>query len=103
MYVARVWLYESGMRRLWICAAAVALVACGHTDEEMAGKQREIDRAHAELLVATSELHAEKAQLEAQQREVDEIKRSVELEILEARVNGCSRAEDARVPRCDCK
>jgi hypothetical protein len=69
----------------------------------MAGKQREIDRAHAALLVATNELHAEKAQLESQQREVDEIKRSVELEILEARVNGCSRDADARAPKCECK
>jgi hypothetical protein len=91
------------MRRLWICVVALALVACGHSDEEMAGKQREIDRAHAALLVATKDLHEEKAQLESQQRAVDEIKRSVELEILEARVNGCSRDEDARVPKCDCK
>ncbi len=79
------------------------LVACGHSDEEMAAKQREVDRARAALLVATNELHAEKAQLESQQHEVDEIKRSVELEILEARVNGCSRDPDARVPKCDCK
>jgi len=79
------------------------LAGCGHTDAEMAAKQREVDRAHAALLVATKELHEEKAQLEKQQREVDEIKRSVELEILDARVNGCSRDKDAGTPKCDCK
>ena len=91
------------MHRLWICAAAVVLVACGHTDEELAAKQREVDRAHAALLVATKELDAEKAHLESQQREVDEIKRTIDLEILEARVNGCSRDLDARAPKCECK
>jgi hypothetical protein len=101
--MARVWLYERGMRRLWICAAAVVLMACGHSDEELEAKQREVERAHAALLVATKELHDEKAQLESQQRAVDEIKRTVELEILEARVNGCSRDEDKRTPKCDCK
>jgi hypothetical protein len=85
------------MRRLWICAASVVLVACGHSDEEMAGKQQELERAHAALRVATKELHEEKMQLEAQQRELDEIKRRVELEILDARVGGCSR-DTARQP-----
>jgi hypothetical protein len=64
---------------------------------------REVDRAHAALLVATKELRAEKAQLEAQQREVDEIKLNLEAEILEARVDRCSHDEAARVPKCDCK
>ena len=91
------------MGRFWICSAAIALVACGHSDEEMAAKQREVDRARAALLVATNELREDKTQLQAQQLAVDEIKREVELEILEARVNGCSRDEDARVPKSDCK
>jgi hypothetical protein len=69
----------------------------------MAAKQREVDRARAALLVATNELQTERRQLESQQRDIDEIKRRVELEILEARVNGCSRDADAKAPKCDCK
>jgi hypothetical protein len=91
------------MRQLWICAAAIALAACGHTDQEMKAKQAEVDRARAALAVATTELRTEKAQLEKQQREVDEIKHSIDLEILEAHVKGCSRDEVDKAPKCVCK
>ena len=39
---------------LWLCVVTIALAlgGCGHTDEEMAARQREIDKLSADLKAA---------------------------------------------------
>ncbi|MCL2723223.1 MAG: OmpA family protein [Polyangiaceae bacterium] len=51
---------------LWLCVAALSLgalslVGCGHTDEEMAGKQREIDKLQADLKAAKAQIADDQA------------------------------------------
>ena len=58
---------------IWLCVAMTALViaGCGHTDEEMAAKQREIDKLSADLKAA-------KAQIADDQEKFSEAQNSIE-------------------------
>jgi uncharacterized small protein (DUF1192 family) len=46
-------------RLLWLLAFAVPVLGCGHTDEEMAAKQHEIDKLKAALRATHGEVGRE--------------------------------------------
>jgi chemotaxis protein MotB len=61
---------------LWSGAAIVALVlgGCGHTDEEMAAKQREIDKLSADLKAAKAQIADDQAKFSDAQNQIDKMK-----------------------------
>ena len=63
------------MRKLlvWSGAAmlALALGGCGHTDEEMAAKQREIDKLSADLKAAKAQIADDQAKYTDAQNQID--------------------------------
>lgn len=64
---------------LWVCVAllsmsAFVLVGCGHTDEEMAAKQREIDKLSADLRAAKAQIADDQAKYGEAQNQIDRMK-----------------------------
>ena len=55
-------------------AAMLALVGCGHTDEEMAAKQREIDKLAADLKAAKNQIAQDQARYNDSQAEIERMK-----------------------------
>ena len=66
------------MRNLWVwlCVAmtALALAGCGHTDEEMAAKQREIDKLAADLKAAKAVMADDQAKFAESQNALDRMR-----------------------------
>jgi chemotaxis protein MotB len=60
----------------WLCVAlcALALTGCGHTDEEMAAKQREIDKLSADLKAARQQMADDQAKYSDAQNQIERIK-----------------------------
>ena len=54
--------------------AMLALVGCGHTDEEMAAKQREIDKLSADLKAAKNQVAQDQARFNDAQSEIQRLK-----------------------------
>ncbi|AKU96829.1 Flagellar motor rotation protein MotB [Labilithrix luteola] len=64
---------------LWMCVVALSmsamvLVGCGHTDEEMAAKQREIDKLSADLKAAKAQIADDQAKFSEAQNSIDKMK-----------------------------
>lgn len=61
---------------VWSGAAALALAiaGCGHTDEEMAAKQREIDKLAADLKAAKAQVADDQAKLSDNQNQIEKMK-----------------------------
>jgi chemotaxis protein MotB len=55
-------------------AAMLALVGCGHTDEEMAAKQREIDKLSADVKAAKNQIAQDQARYNDAQAEIEKMK-----------------------------
>lgn len=66
------------MRKLlvWSCVATMALtlVGCGHTDEEMAAKQREVDKLAADLKAAKTQIADDQAKFSDTQNQIEKMK-----------------------------
>src|SRR6185295_18370358 len=68
------------MKTIWswisiiICFAALALSACGHTDEEMAAKQREIDKLSADLKAARQQMADDQQKFSDAQNQIERMK-----------------------------
>lgn len=66
------------MRKLWslpfVTAIALTLAGCGHTDEEMAAKQREIDKLSADLKAAKAQLIDDQAKFNEAQGSIERMK-----------------------------
>src|SRR5258708_11977321 len=54
-------------------ACAFVTVGCGHTDEEMAAKQREIDKLSADLQAAKSQMAQDQAKYQETQSQIDQL------------------------------
>src|SRR5580692_536797 len=67
--------------RLCFMAALLALslspVGCGHTDEEMAQKQREIDKLSADLKTAQQQLADDQAKYTDAQSQIEQMKQQL--------------------------
>ncbi len=61
---------------LWLCVAMIALAlgGCGHTDEEMAAKQREIDKLSADLKAAKAQIADDQAKFSDAQNSIERMK-----------------------------
>jgi chemotaxis protein MotB len=61
---------------LWLCVATIALVlgGCGHTDEEMAAKQREIDKLSADLKAAKAQIADDQAKYSDASNSIESMK-----------------------------
>lgn len=64
---------------LWMCVVALSmsamvLVGCGHTDEEMAAKQREIDKLSADLKAAKAQIADDQAKFSDAQNSIDKMR-----------------------------
>lgn len=64
---------------LWMCVVALSmsamvLVGCGHTDEEMAAKQREIDKLSADLKAAKTQIADDQAKFSDAQNSIDKMR-----------------------------
>ena len=57
-----------------IVALALALAACGHTDEEMAAKQREIDKLAADLKAAKAQIADDQAKFTDASNQLERMK-----------------------------
>ena len=68
-----------------------ALSGCGHTDEEMATKQREIDKLSAELKAARAEIAADQAKYNESQSQIEDLK----TQLKQAGVEGGRNREEA--------
>lgn len=55
-------------------AMALAIAGCGHTDEEMAAKQREIDKLSADLKAAKSQIADDQAKYSDAQNTIEKLK-----------------------------
>lgn len=66
------------MKRLlvWlsVVAVALALTGCGHTDEEMAAKQREIDKLAADLRAAKAQIADDQSKFSNAQNEIEQMR-----------------------------
>jgi len=69
------------MRSLWawlcvalLALAPLALTGCGHTDEEMAAKQREIDKLSADLKAARQQMADDQAKFSDAQNQIERMK-----------------------------
>lgn len=63
-------------RSLWSGAAmlSIVLAGCGHTDEEMAAKQREIDKLSADLKAAKAQIADDQAKYTEAQNSIEKMK-----------------------------
>ncbi|HVH46094.1 MAG TPA: OmpA family protein [Labilithrix sp.] len=57
-----------------VAALALALGGCGHTDEEMAAKQREIDKLAADLKAAKAQIADDQGKLSESMNSIDKMK-----------------------------
>ena len=57
-----------------MAALLLTLVGCGHTDEEMAGKQREIDKLSADLKAANAQMAEDQAKYGQSQTEINDLR-----------------------------
>ena len=57
-----------------VAALALALAGCGHTDEEMAAKQREIDKLAADLKAAKAQIADDQAKFSDAQNSIEKMK-----------------------------
>ncbi len=57
-----------------VAALALALAGCGHTDEEMAAKQREIDKLAADLKAAKAQIADDQGKFSDTQNQIDRMK-----------------------------
>jgi chemotaxis protein MotB len=57
-----------------LVACVFALIGCGHTDEEMAAKQREIDKLSADLKAAQAQIAQDQTQYSDAQSQIDKLK-----------------------------
>jgi chemotaxis protein MotB len=66
------------MRKLWfwplVAAMFVLVVGCGHTDEEMAAKQREIDKLSADLKAAKAQIADDQAKYSEASNQLERMK-----------------------------
>src|SRR5260221_13311279 len=66
------------MKTIWtwisIFLCALALSACGHTDEEMAAKQREIDKLSADLKAARGQMADDQTKFSEAQNQIERMK-----------------------------
>lgn len=66
------------MRKLWLWLCVVVVVfglgGCGHTDEEMAGKQREIDKLAVDLKAAKGQIAEDQAKFTEASNSIDKMK-----------------------------
>jgi chemotaxis protein MotB len=70
------------MRKVWIwfyvavmtLALVLGLAGCGHTDEEMAAKQREIDKLSVDLKAAKAQIADDQAKFSDAQNSIDKMK-----------------------------
>jgi chemotaxis protein MotB len=72
----KVWLW------VWMTALALGalmLVGCGHTDEEMAAKQREIDKLAADLKAAKTQIADDQSKYGEAQNQIDRMKEQLKL------------------------
>ncbi len=61
-----------------LAVAMLALTGCGHTDEEMAAKQREIDKLGADLKAAKNQIAQDQARFNDAQAEIDKMKEQLQ-------------------------
>lgn len=59
---------------IWVAMVAVVLGGCGHTDEEMTAKQREIDKLSADLKAAKAQISDDQAKYSEARNSLDEAK-----------------------------
>jgi chemotaxis protein MotB len=57
-----------------VAAVALALAGCGHTDEEMAAKQREIDKLAADLKAAKAQIADDQSKLSESINSIDKMR-----------------------------
>ncbi len=57
-----------------VTAVALALAGCGHTDEEMAAKQREIDKLAADLKAAKAQIADDQGKFSESQNQIEKMK-----------------------------
>ena len=57
-----------------VTAVALTVSACGHTDEEMASKQREVDKLAADLKAARTQITDDQAKFSEAQNAIDKMK-----------------------------
>jgi chemotaxis protein MotB len=66
------------MRKVWIwlCVAMITLAigGCGHTDEEMASKQREVDKLSADLKAAKGQIADDQAKFSEASNSIEKMK-----------------------------
>jgi chemotaxis protein MotB len=66
------------MRKVWlglsVAMFALALGGCGHTDEEMAGKQREVDKLSADLKAAKAQIADDQAKFTETSNSLEKMK-----------------------------
>jgi chemotaxis protein MotB len=69
------------LRKYWriygiglLAAFLFAVIGCGHTDEEMAAKQREIDKLSADLKAAQAQIATDQTQYSDAQSQIDKLK-----------------------------
>lgn len=81
----------------WVLAAVMtalllfSTVGCGHTDEEMAAKQREIDKLAADLKAARGQIAQDEAKYNDQQQQLEAMREQLK----EAGVSAGKSAEEA--------
>jgi chemotaxis protein MotB len=67
---------------LWLftvfAVAMLALTGCGHTDEEMAAKQREIDKLGADLKAAKNQIAQDQSRYNDAQAQIDQMKEQLQ-------------------------
>ena len=57
-----------------LAACSLRSSGCGHTDEEMAAKQREIDKLSADLKAAQAQIATDQTQYSDAQSQIDKLK-----------------------------
>src|SRR3954468_24416169 len=57
-----------------LTAVMLALAGCGHTDEEMAAKQREIDKLAADLKAAKAQMAQDQSRYNDSQNDIEKLK-----------------------------
>jgi chemotaxis protein MotB len=68
------WLWLRVALTALFCSAVLVLAGCGHTDEEMAAKQREIDKLAADLKAARAQIADDQAKYSESQNSLEKLK-----------------------------